>query len=81
MKKAEMYSRLHNSWGEMTAKNGIPAAAEHSRIKELNKGILLVEMDHPGWKQILQTKQNQLLDDYRESFPELEISGISLILV
>jgi len=80
MKKAQGYSKLHNSWEEITTKNGIAAAAAHSRIKELNKGILLIETDHPGWKQILQTKQSQLLDDYRTRFPDLEIFGISLIL-
>ena len=37
-------------------------------------------MDHPGWKQILQTKQSKLLNDFRIRFPELDISGISLIL-
>ena len=80
MKKAQGYSRLFNSWEEVTAKNGIAAAAAHSRIKDLNKGILLVEMDHPGWKQIIQTKQASLLNDYRRLFPKLDISAISLML-
>ena len=80
MKKAQGCSKLFDSWTDITAKNGIAAAADHSRIKDLDKGILLVEMDHPGWKQILQTKQSKLLNDFRCRFPELEISGIALIL-
>lgn len=80
MKKAQGYSKLFDSWEEVTAKNGIASAAAHSRIKDLDRGILLVEMDHPGWKQILQTKQTKLLDDFSRRFPELDISGISLIL-
>jgi hypothetical protein len=80
MEKAQGHSKLFDSWAELTAKNGIAAASAHSRIKNLDRGILLVETDHPGWKQILQTKQNKLLDDYRKRFPELEISGISLML-
>jgi len=78
--KARGYSKLFNSWNDITAKNGIAAAADHSRIKDLDRGILLVEMDHPGWKQILQTKQSKLLNDFRIRFPELNISGISLML-
>ena len=78
--KAHKYSKLFNSWEDITAKNGIAAAAANSRIRDLEKGILLIETDHPGWKQILQTKQSQLLDDYRSRFPDLDISGISLIL-
>jgi hypothetical protein len=80
MKKARGYSKLFDSWEDITAKNGIAAAAAHSRIKDLDRGILLVEMDHPGWKQILQTKQSKLLNDFRHRFPDLGISGISLIL-
>jgi len=80
MKKAEGVSKLFDSWTDITEKNGIAAASAHSRIKDLDRGILLVEMDHPGWKQILQTKQSKLLNDFRRRFPELNISGISLML-
>jgi hypothetical protein len=80
IEKAQGYSKLFDSWTDITAKNGIAAASAHSRIKNLDRGILLVETDHPGWKQILQTKQTKLLDDYHRRFPDLEISGISLML-
>jgi len=80
MKKAQGYSKLFDSWADITAKNGIASAADHSRIRELDRGILLVETDHPGWKQILQTKQSKLLNDFRRRFPDMDISAISLIL-
>jgi hypothetical protein len=80
MEKAQGYSKLFDSWADVMAKNGIASAADHSRIRELDRGVLLVETDHPGWKQILQTKQSKLLNDFRIRFPDLEISGISLIL-
>ena len=80
MIKARGYSRLFAFWTEAVQKNGIAAAADHSRIKELDRGMLLVEADHPGWKQILQTKQGKLLNDFRRRFPEMDISGISLML-
>jgi hypothetical protein len=78
--KAQGYSKLIDSWSDITDKNGIASAADHSRIKDLDRGILLVETDHPGWKQIIQTKQSKLLHDFRIRFPELYISGISLML-
>ena len=80
IKKAQGYSKLFDSWADITAKNGIASAADNSRIKELDRGILIVETDHPGWKQILQTKQSKLLNDFRRRFPEMDISGISLML-
>jgi len=80
VKKARGYSKFFDSWIDITEKNGIAAAADHSRIKDLDRGIILIEMDHPGWKQILQTKQSKLLNDFRIRFPELDITGISLML-
>jgi hypothetical protein len=80
MQKAQGYSKLFASWAELTQKNGIAAAADHSRIRELDRGILLVEADHPGWIQILQTRESRLLEDFRRRFPDLGISGISLML-
>jgi len=80
MEKARGYSKFFDSWKDITAKNGIAAAADHSLIKDLDRGIILIEIDHPGWKQILQTKQTKLLNDFRIRFPDLDISGISLML-
>jgi len=57
-----------------------PAAAVHSRIRELERGILLIEADHPGWIQILQTKQNSLLSAAQRRYPELDIRGIAFRL-
>jgi len=80
VKKAQGYNNLFDSWEDITAKNGITAASAHSRIKDLSKGILLVEIDHPGWKQIIQTKQSQILSDFQRRFPDMDISAISLML-
>jgi len=80
VEKAQGFSKFFNSWTDITAKNGIAAAADHSRIKDLDRGVVLIEIDHPGWKQVLQTKQTKLLNDFRIRFPDLNISGISLML-
>jgi len=58
----------------------ISAAAVHSRIRELERGMLLVEADHPGWIQILQTKQEELLAVVRRRYPELDIRAITFRL-
>jgi hypothetical protein len=78
--KAQGYSKLFASWAWMTKKHGIAAAADHSRIRELDRNILLVEADHPGWIQILQTKEHKLLADLQGQFPDLGINGISFRL-
>ena len=58
----------------------VPAVAVHSRIKELERGILLIETDHPGWIQILQTKQGRLLSVVQRQYPELNIRGVAFRL-
>jgi hypothetical protein len=78
--KAQGYSDLFSCWAVITEKTGIPVAAAHSRIVELERAVLLVEADHPGWIQMLQTKQAHLLNAVIRRFPDLEIRGISFRL-
>jgi hypothetical protein len=80
MDKARGYSAMFSCWKDLTEKNGIPAAADHSWIKNLDRGLVWIEVDHPGWKQILQTKESKLLSDFRRRFPEMDISGIAIVL-
>jgi hypothetical protein len=80
MQQAQGYSKLFSSWIWLTKKYGIAAAADHSRIRELERNILQVEADHPGWIQILQTKEHKLLEDLQVQFPDLDLRGISFRL-
>ena len=73
---AEVWSQTAGS----EEQSDIPAAAVHSRITELDRGVLLVEVDHPGWIQILQTKQDGLLSVVRRKYPELDIRVIAFRL-
>ncbi|MDR2176845.1 MAG: DUF721 domain-containing protein [Treponema sp.] len=79
-KKAKTYSGFFSSWAQICQNCGIAAAAGYSRIRNLEKGILVVEADHPGWVQILQTKAQWVLNHAQRRFPELDIRGISLTL-
>lgn len=78
--KAKEYSRLFSSWEQLTIKHGAAAAAFHARIQDVQRGIIMVEADHPGWIQLLQTKEYALLADLQKTFPELNISGIAFKL-
>jgi hypothetical protein len=76
LKTARGYSELFSSWQSIAGDN----IAAHSRIRELEHSVLLVEADHPGWIQILQTREKGLLDALRRRFPEQNITGISFRL-
>jgi predicted nucleic acid-binding Zn ribbon protein len=73
---AKEYSALFSSWRSVAG----DVLAAHSRIKELERSVLLVEADHPGWIQILQTREKDLLDALRRRFPDQHITGISFRL-
>jgi hypothetical protein len=76
LKTAKGYSALFSSWASITGEK----IAAHSRIRELEHFIVFVEADHPGWIQILQTKQQGILETLQRRFPDLDISGISFRL-
>jgi hypothetical protein len=80
LKKAKNYSDLFSSWVRITERAGIAAAAGYSRLKEFERGVILIEADHPGWVQILQTEEQRLLRNAQRLFPELNIRGISFML-
>ena len=80
LEKTRGYSAFFDCWEDLMLKNGIAAAAGHSWIKSAEKGLVWIEVDHPGWKQILQTKESKLLHDFRYRFPDMGISGISIVL-
>ncbi|MDR2303743.1 MAG: DUF721 domain-containing protein [Treponema sp.] len=84
LKTARGYSVLFSSWKDVINEQFGPKMGDritgHSRIKELEKFILQIETDHPGWIQILQTRQNQLLETVRRRFPSLNIRGLSFRL-
>jgi hypothetical protein len=54
---------------------------DHSKVKELEHQRLVIEADHPGWIQILQYKQRQLLTMVRNKFPSLDIQKINFVLM
>ena len=71
---------LLNSWAAAAYEANIPAASDHSRIKEVERGVVVIEAEHPGWVQILQTTQARLLKILQRKYPDLNINGLSFCL-
>jgi len=80
IEKTKAYSSIFSCWEDLMIKNGIAIVAGHSWIKSVEKGLVWIEVDHPGTKQILQTKESKLLHDFQYRFPNMGISGISIVL-
>ena len=80
LETARITAGLLSSWEIAAGEARVPAASAHSRIRDFDRGVLLIEAEHPGWIQLLQTKQNQILNSYQKKYPELDIQGISFCL-
>jgi predicted nucleic acid-binding Zn ribbon protein len=79
----EAAAGLFSSWKAVIEEAGVASAAPHSRVADLKQGTVIIEADHPGWIQILQTRQLQLLNILQRRFSEkplLEIRKIAFRL-
>ncbi len=54
--------------------------AAHSSVKDVKQGAVLVEVDHPGWMQMLQLKKSGILREIKKRYPELEIRDVRCFL-
>lgn len=65
-----------SSWEDIVGKE----LALNTRVKEIKKGILIIEADHQGWLQIINLKNRQIMDKVTNKFPEKKITEIKSIL-
>lgn len=73
----QTYGELFSSWKEMAGTD----IAAHSRILELQKGVLYIGVDHPGWMQMIGFKKQQILRSLKSRYPSLEVRDLRLVLI
>jgi len=69
---ADPYSPLFTGW--KTVVGG--SLADHCRLAEVDDGILIVEVDHPGWMQMLALQKMSVLEAARRAAPGARIEGL-----
>jgi len=75
--KGEVYVSFFSRWRELVGDD----IASHARTVDIKKGALVVEVDHPGWMQLRQLKQAEILKTIERRYPELRIRYIHMRLV
>lgn len=70
--QARSGSGVFRSWAKIV---GSPLA-DHSRVYELQHGQLCVEVDHPGWLQVLLLRKTQILQGVGRAYPQLAVRGL-----
>ena len=65
------------SWKEIVGEN----IASHSKVIDVDKGVVIVEVDHPGWSQKIHFKKKQILFDLSKNYPDLKIRNLIIRVV
>lgn len=63
---------LFSAWTKIAGVN----EGSHSKIEEIEGGIVWVKVDHPGWLQKLEMKRSIILKKLQKNYPELSIRTI-----
>ena len=54
--------------------------AGRARLRDIDRGRLVVEVDHPAWMQLVQMRQRQILRRVQRRFPELGVTRMHLLV-
>lgn len=76
LRRGEKASSLFGVWPSIVGNR----FSVHSHIDDVDKGILIVEADHPGWIQLLQLRQSNILETIKRRYPEFGLRGIAFRL-
>ena len=76
LRQGERFAGFFASWPSFVG----PRLAAHSRVADIDKGLLIIEAEHPGWIQLLQMRQTRILEDVAKRYPELALRGIAFRL-
>jgi hypothetical protein len=74
--EAGRYYSFFSRWDQIVG----PELSGHSKPRDIEKGVLIVETDHPGWIQMFQMSKERILRKVREEYPELGIKNMRIIL-
>ncbi len=76
LRQGERFADFFASWSSLVGAR----LAAHSRVADIDKGLLVIEAEHPGWIQLLQLRQARILEDVVRRYPELALRGIAFKL-
>lgn len=71
-KEGEEYSNFQNLWEKIAGeKIGL-----NSKIYDVEDGKLIIEIDHPGLKQLIMLKEKAIIRTIQKDFPQLNVKKI-----
>jgi predicted nucleic acid-binding Zn ribbon protein len=66
------YEPLFSQWQKIAGES----MASHVRLLDVHNNTLVVEVDHPGWLQMLRMRQEAILEAARKAAPHVSLEAI-----
>ena len=73
---ANPWQPLFSGWADIAG----ASLAAHSRLSDVRGGVLIVEVDHPGWIQMARLRQEAILAAARKAAPDAALRGVRVVL-
>ena len=73
-KLGQTYSSIFGDWSQIAGQS----LAEHSRVYEIANRYLFIEVDHPGWMQLLLMKKPQIFSAVKRKYLAMDIKDIRI---
>ena len=54
--------------------------ASHSEVIEIEKSVLFIKVDHPGWAQTIIFKKKNILRKIKQRYPDLNVKDIRVFI-
>lgn len=67
---------IFSTWKEISGEE----VSGHSKVKDIRNNVLYVEVDHPGWMQMMHLKKRKILSAVGKKYPELGIKDVRFYL-
>ena len=69
-------TRIYQTWDQILGAD----LAGRARLRDIDRGRLLVEVDHPAWMQLIQMRQRTILRRVQRQFPVLGVKRLHLVV-
>lgn len=74
MGEGNIHHAFYSSW---TGVVGLDISS-HSKVDDISGGVAFIEVDHPGWIQVISLRKEEILHKIGEKYPELGIKDLRL---
>lgn len=74
--KIEKYNSIFDQWESIAGER----IASQSKVRDIVNDTLIIEVYHPGWKQLLQVKQNWIIMKINKLYPNIGIKELKIVI-